>query len=187
MRKRPGFTLLEILVVLFISGLLMGMTTMRLRATTLRADASARLVRSTLQTQQRNAISRQSNTIVTFDFTRNGLLVIEDYNSNDSVNVGERQLWRPLSDGTVFATPTMGTLAGTPSSNGALDGTAIRTINSKPAIIFRRDGSASSDLTVYLTARPSVPSEYRAIVVDPGTGRVDLWRYSGTGWMRMTQ
>ncbi|MFN9212981.1 MAG: Tfp pilus assembly protein FimT/FimU [Gemmatimonadota bacterium] len=182
--RRTGFSLMEVLTVLFIIGVLSGFGYTRLRSTALRADASARLVRSTLQTQQRSAIARQSNTIVMFDTTRNGMSLVEDYNSNDTVNVGERNLWRPMSEGTRFQPPSMGNLDGTPGLS-SLQSTDLRSINSLPAIIFRRDGSASSFLTIYLTARPTSPEEYRAVQVDPATGRVDMFRYDGTGWRRM--
>ena len=148
---------MEVLTVLFIIGVLSGFGYTRLRSTALRADASARLVRSTLQTQQRSAIARQSNTIVMFDTTRNGMSLVEDYNSNDTVNVGERNLWRPMSEGTRFQPPSMGNLDGTPGLS-SLQSTDLRSINSLPAIIFRRDGSASSFMTIYLTARPTSPS-----------------------------
>lgn len=183
--SRPGFSLMETLTVMFIIGVLSAIGYTRIRSTALRADASARLVRSTLQTQQRNAIARQSNTIVMFDVTKNGMSLVDDYNSNDTLNVGERNLWRPMSEGTSFQIPTMGTIDGTPTVT-PLQGTDIRTINSMPALIFRRDGSASSWMVVYLAARPSVPNEYRAVQVDPATGRVDIFRYDGTGWRRMT-
>lgn len=183
--RRAGFSLLEVLTVLFIIGILSGFGYTRLRSTSLQADASVRLVRSTLQTQQRSAIARQSNTIVMFDTARNGMSLVEDYNSNDTVNVGERNLWRPMSEGTRFRTPTMGNLDGTPGLS-SLQSTDLRTINSLPAVIFRRDGSASSFLTVYLSARPTSPGEYRAVQVDPATGRVDMFRFDGTGWRRMT-
>lgn len=183
--RRLGFSLMELLTVLFIIGVLSAFGYTRLRSTGLQADASARLVRSTLQTQLRSAIARQSNTIVMFDVTRNGMSLVEDYNSNDTLNVGERNLWRPMSEGTSFQIPTMGTIDGSPATS-PLQGTDIRNINNLPALIFRRDGSASSWMVIYLAARPQVPNEFRAVQVDPATGRVDIFRYDGTGWQRMT-
>lgn len=185
-RSWKGFSLLELLTVIVIIGVVTAIGVTRLRSSALRADASARLVRTTLQTQQRTAIARQSNMIVMFDTARRGMQVVDDQNGNDTLNVGERTQWYPLSEETSFRTPTLvGTVDGT-SPLSPFQGTDVRTVGGMPALIFRRDGSASSWLVIYVAGRPELKNEYRAVQVDPATGRVDIFRYDGTGWQRLT-
>jgi hypothetical protein len=61
------------------------------------------------------------------------------------------------------------------------------TVSALPGLIFRRDGSASSDMELYVTMRPTVPTEYRALVVSPATGRVDIYKWTGSAWARSSQ
>ena len=61
------------------------------------------------------------------------------------------------------------------------------TVGGLPSLIFRRDGSASGNLEMYVTMRDSVPTEYRGIIVTSSTGRADMYKWNGSIWLRMTQ
>ncbi|MBX9929477.1 MAG: type II secretion system GspH family protein [Gemmatimonadaceae bacterium] len=184
-RRRAAFTVIELVMVVVMIGLLSAVALPRLNNAALRADAGVRLVRTLLSSQQRNSITRQSNVIVSFDLTNSRLRIVEDYNNNDTLNTTDRVQFRALGEGVRFRAPTMGRIGGTASST-ALVGTDLRTVSAMSSVIFRRDGSASTDVELYLANRATVSSDYRAVVINPATGRVDMWRYTGTAWVRMT-
>ncbi len=63
----------------------------------------------------------------------------------------------------------------------------MTTVSSMISVVFRRDGSASSDVEAYVTTRDAVREEFRAVTVTASTGKTDLWKWNGQAWMRMTQ
>jgi prepilin-type N-terminal cleavage/methylation domain-containing protein len=184
-RTRGGFTITELVVVLAMLAIVAAMGIPRMRTTRYKADAAAQLVRTLLQAAQRDAITRQSNVIVSVDTAASRLRIVQDYNNNDTLNTSDRVVYRRIEEGTHFAAPTMGRVGGVALST-AYAGSALRTVSTLPSVVFRRDGSASSDLELYLTLRTGVANEYRAVIVTPATGRVDVYRYSGTAWVRAT-
>ncbi len=179
-----GFTIIELVVVMILIGLIAAMSVPRINMSGYKADATARAVRGALQVAQRNAITRQSNVVVSFDTTNKRLRAFEDANDNGAADAGERVTYIPLEEGSRFSLPPMGRLDGT-AATGPVVGTALRTIDGLTSIILRRDGSASSDVEVYVTVRREVNTEYRAVVLVPSTGSADLYRYTGTAWKRL--
>ncbi len=185
-RHGPGFTIIELVMVIVMIGLLTAIALPRINLTRMKADGAARLVRMVVMNAQRTSITRQSNTIVSFDLTNSRIRVVEDYNNNDTLNTTDRVYWRGLPEGVRFITPTMARVIGGTAS-AALVGSALRTVASYPSVTFRRDGSASSDAEIYFSARATVATDFRAMTVSPSTGRSDLYRWTGTAWVRMTQ
>lgn len=183
---RTGWTLIELLIVIALISIVAGFAIPRLNFTRYRTDAAARLARVVLQEAQRNAITRQSNVIVSFDLPNGGFRIVQDWNNNDTINVGDQVQWRHLDEGAKFATPTMGRVNGG-TATSALNGSGLMNIAGFPTIVFQRDGSSTTDLDLYVTTRVGVADEYRAIVVDQPTGRSDWFRWNGTAWVRMTQ
>ena len=178
--------MIELVMVLVMVGLLAAVAIPRINVTRMKSDGAARLVRMLIMNAQRTSITRQSNTIVSFDLANSRIRIVEDYNNNDTLNTTDRVYWRGLPEGVRFLTPTMvRVLGGTASS--ALNGSDLRTVSLYQSVTFRRDGSASSDADIYFSARAAVATEFRAMTIAPSTGRTDLYRWSGTAWVRMTQ
>jgi prepilin-type N-terminal cleavage/methylation domain-containing protein len=180
---RAGFTITELVVVMAMLAIVAAMGLPRMNNVRYKADAAAQLARTLLQNAQREAITRQSNVIFSIDTATNRFRYVQDYNNNDTLNTTDRVVWRRLEEGARFARPTMGRVGGGTLA-AAYTGTALRTVSSLPGVIYRRDGSASSDLEIYMTVRTGVSTEYRAVAIAPATGRVDIYRYSGTAWVR---
>ena len=178
--------MIELLMVMIILGVVAGMAVPRINMNAYRADAAARGVRGVLQIAQRSAITRQSNVVVTFDSANRRMTVLEDNNDNGTADVGERLISKPLDEHVRFIAPTMGKVGGG-STSKAVNGSSIQYVANQPRITMRRDGSASSDVDLYLTVRANMVREFRAITVDPAIGKTELYRYSGTAWSRMTQ
>lgn len=181
--SRDGFTMIEVLMVVIIVGILLTVAIPRFPVNAARSDAGVRMVRALLQVAQRSAVTRQSSVVVGVDAGNNRFRIHEDTDNDGTVDTGERVRSEPLQEGVIMATPSWGGVNGSVSAPVA--GTALRTIDGLPSVVFRRDGSSSSDLEVYLSARSGAADSWRAIVVLPSTGRADAWRASGNVWRRM--
>ena len=185
-RRRNGFTIIELLMVVAVISIVAGWALPKFSIARYRADAAGRLVRLVLQTAQRNAITRQSNVIISFDMTYNRMRVVQEYNNNDSLNTTDQVMFKPLEEGAKYVTPTWAGVSGAVPT-GAVTGPSLKTVSSMTSVIFRRDGSASSDLEVYVTTRDAVRVEYRGIQLSSSTGKVDLFKWNGSTWIRMNQ
>ena len=185
-RHRSGFTIIELMVVVAVISIMAGFAIPRIDLTRYRTDAAARLVRTLMMAANRNAITRQSNVIVSFDSTYSRLRIVQDYNNNDTLNTADWTQFRALEDGGKFRSPTMVGVNGT-TPTVPWEGAGIRTVSSMPSVVFRRDGSASTDFVIYLTIRTNVPTDWRAISVVANTGKTDMFRYTGSAWVRMNQ
>jgi type II secretory pathway pseudopilin PulG len=175
--------MIEILIVMIIVGILLAITVPRFPVNAARSDAGVRTVRALLQVAQRSAVTRQSSVIVGVDAANNRFRIHEDTDNDRTVDSGERVRSEPLQEGVVLGTPSWGGVNG--SISGSVEGTNLSTLEGLPSVVFRRDGSASSDLEVYLSARNGSADSWRAVVVLPATGRADAFRASGTTWRRM--
>lgn len=183
---RRGFTIIELLMVVALISIVSAIALPKLSLARYRADAAGRLVRTLLQSQQRNAITRQSNVIFSFDLVNNRLRMVQDYNNNDTLNTGDWVQYRHLEEGSHFVTPTWAGVNGTVPT-ASVSGPALRMVSGLNGITFRRDGSASSDLEVYVATRDAVKTEYRAVTVVAATGKTNMYKWNGSVWMQMTQ
>lgn len=182
--NRGGFTMIEVMMVVIIVGILLAVTVPRFPVNAARSDAGVRMVRGLLQVAQRSAVTRQSSVIIGIDATNNRFRIHDDTDNDQTVDAGERVRSEPLQEGVVMRTPGWG--SGVNGSVAApVVGTALRTIEGLPSVIFRRDGSASSDVEIYLSARTGAADSWRAVLVTPSTGRPDAWRSSDQLWRRM--
>ena len=186
--KRRGLTLIEMVMVVVIIGIMAKITLPNFNINRYRADGAGRLARVILQEAQRNAITRQSNVIVSFDVSYNRFRVVQDYNNNDTINTTDLVTWRNMGEGAVFAKPAWTGAVGADSTTptAAFAGPQLVTVSGLPTVIFRRDGSLSTNFYLFVTTRASVSTEYREVMCVASTGRCDLYKYNGKGWVRMT-
>lgn len=178
-RAPRGVTLVETMLVLVVIGIGVGAAIPHAPVVPLRLDASARGVFKTLEIAQYTALSRQHDVIVSFDVAGGAMRVLEDRNDDGQVSLGEHLKWQPLDDNVSFATPPAG-LSG--SVTAAIVGSRLVTIDSMPSVVFHRNGSASTDLEVYITSSSGAKRMYRAISVVQATARSTWYRWSGTAW-----
>lgn len=175
--------MIEVVMVVVVIGILLTVAVPRFPVRATRADAAVRNVRAMLQVAQRSAVTRQSSVIVGVDVANHRFRIHDDTDNDRVADAGERVRSEPLQEGVILAVPGFSGVNG--SVADAVVGTNLRAIDGLPSVVFRRDGSASSDVELYLGARDAAAEGWRAVVVLPSTGRADAWRASGTTWRRM--
>jgi prepilin-type N-terminal cleavage/methylation domain-containing protein len=183
-RRRRGFTLVETLVTLMITGVLLRVMLPKIDVTRYRADSVAQQLRSTFQQAQRTSLLRQHDVLVSFDTVGHRVRVVWDANNDGAVNSGERVIWRSIETGNRFVVPSAGVVGSVASS---VNGTALRAVDGMPTLVFHRDGSVSTDAEIYLvTAGQAAAAGFRAVLLIQATGRSEWYRQSsGTGkWIR---
>src|SRR5262249_53379512 len=149
-----------------------------------RVDTGVQALATTLYVAQREAMARRYDIVVSFDPAQHRALLLDDVNRNGVVDAGERVRSVPLDDGVVFG---RGIAPARPMGAAAIN--FGRTVGGLPAVIFHRDGSASSAGGLYLTsaraqATAAYASDTRAIEITRATGRAEWWRYTGQGWIK---
>src|SRR4051794_6372065 len=80
--RRSGFTMLEVVVVLLITGIVAGLAIPRIDITRYKADAVVTSVRSAMQQAQRASLVAQYDVIVSFDITGGRIRIAWDANND---------------------------------------------------------------------------------------------------------
>jgi prepilin-type N-terminal cleavage/methylation domain-containing protein len=186
--RRPGFTMIELMVVVIISGVMLTLAIPRVDTTKIRADAIATIVRTTLQFAQRQAITRQHDMVVSFDTTGERIRTFWDADNSGTLTNTERVTWRGLDVGILFTDPAVKGVSGA-AIHLPVSGAAIATMTGYPTITFHRDGSVSTDAEIYIKVAAHGPPWYRAIRLTQSTGRVDWFRLNAktSKWIQANQ
>lgn len=180
-RPRRGHTLIETILVVVIITLLAGFAAPRLNYSSMRLDANVRIVRSVFQQAWRLSIQNQHDILVSIDTSNRRIRTVEDINQDGLPSAGERVTWKPLEDGAQFDVPATG-LAGPVSTS--VSGTGVRTVQSMPTITFRRNGSTSGDVELYISMPFKGVKEFRGVTVAQATGRTEWFRRVNSTWWR---
>jgi len=183
--RRRAFTLIEMVIVLVVVGVLLALGLPRLDMSRFRADAVAQLVRSTIQTAQRSALTRQHDVLVSFDTAAGKMRIVWDANNDGRVTEGERVQWASLETGNAFAGPARG-LDG--SAAPAITGSALRTLDDLPTLTLHRNGTSSSAVDIYIgCAAQGAARAFRAVRLTQSTGRTEWFRQGeGGAWIAAT-
>lgn len=186
--SRPGFTLVEMMVVVVISGMMVALALPRIDTTKWRADAIATIVRTTLQYAQRQSITRQHDMVVSFDTTGQRIRTFWDGDNSGTITGAERVTWRGLDVGILFTDPSVNGVSGTVITK-PVSGSQIASLGGYPTVTFHRDGSVSTDAEIYIKVAAHGPPWYRAIRLTQSTGRVDWFRLNAktSKWIQANQ
>lgn len=180
---RAGFTVVELMLVVVLIGVMAAIAAPRFPIAAMRADAGVRTLHGALQLAQRLAITRQADVVVLVDTAEGRLRVFEDYNRNGTIDGTERARAFPLDEGARFGAPPAGGVFG--AAGQAMLGTNLAEREGLPSVVFRRNGSSSSDVELYLRAAGGRSTAWRAVLVAPSTGRAESWRLVDSSWTRM--
>lgn len=178
---RRGHTLIETIIVMSLLAVIASMALPRINYTEMRLDANVKVVRSALQQAWRMSVQKQHDVLVSFDTAGRRVRVLEDANNDGLVTSGERTTWRPIEEGARFAVPPSG-VSGTVSQS--VSGSGVKTVGGLPTITFRRNGSTSGDMEVYLAADHRNETKYRGITLAQATGRTEWFRFVNSSWWR---
>lgn len=184
--NRYGFTLVELLVVMLLISIMVGIVVPVLQPQKFQMDAGVVLVASTFTAQQKNSILRQHNIVLALDSAAGYLRIHYDLDNDGTIDAGENFNVVELEDGVVF-----GRGGATARALGSDMNTFTDEQDGLPALIFRRNGSASSESILYITSeRASVTggtayqNDTRAIEIERATGRVRCYSFASGAWLQ---
>lgn len=183
--RAPGFSLVEMLVILTIVGLVVGMMVPQLDMGQRKADSEMRALASTVMSAQRRAVARQMDVAVSFDVNGRYVRTLVDEDSDGSADPGEHVRTTPLGEHVVFG---RGSAPTHPLGSGPV--TFSKTVDGIPSVVFHRNGAASAEGGVYLTTEMATkqgdrPEDTRLLWITRATGRVSWLRYDeDDGWTR---
>lgn len=182
-RSQPGFTLLELIIVLVIIGIVVTIAAPRINLNMFRLNSAYQTVAMTMMSAQRVAIRKQHGIVVAFDTVNNQVRVHEDRNNNGVVDAGELVNYTQLEPGVVFG---RGVTPARPMGGQTVS--FVKVQNGMPAVTFTRSGSSGEMGVFYLTstrtkAGGNFPEDTRAFEIERATGRTTVFRYNNA-WIR---
>ena len=180
---RAGFSLIELLVVLSITGVLLTIVVPRIDVSRFQLDAAIQEVTSTVAAARGQSVLRQHDFVLTFDEPEDRLYVLYDANNNGETDEGEQRRTVQLSESVKFAR------GGAPAISGMTDAISFTKVSEElPALTFHRNGSGSEEGILYLTSARAIgtstyPQDARALRVVRSTGRVRCYSYRTLSWL----
>jgi Tfp pilus assembly protein FimT len=179
-----GRSLIELLLLVAVVGILAWIAYPAIDSLRNNAEAAMLQVSTALQAAQREAVARQHDVLVIFDTPGNRFQLVFDANGNGVADGGERTRGVVLEPQIVF---------GRAAAPARSFGTGPVTLSDgTQTLIFHRNGSASASGGLYLTSVKAAAGDLkrlrdtRAIEITRATGRIEWFKYSGSGtsWIR---
>jgi type II secretory pathway pseudopilin PulG len=138
---------IELVIVMILIGLVVSIAAPRIDVTKYKVESAMQGLGTMLLAQERLAITKQHDIIVTFDLANNSMRIHEDRNNSGTVDVGERVRGMTLGESIVY-----GLGGAPPRPMGAGPITFAKRVGALPALVFHRDGSASEAAGFYITS-----------------------------------
>ena len=184
----PGFTLLELLVVIAVIGVIVAIAAPKMNLDAYRVNSGVRAVSSTMSYAQRLSITLQHDVRVAFDQANNRLRIHEDANNDGVMDPTERVTYSNLPDGITFGLGSAAPITYIDGSSGTGTFNFTQQQAGLPVVVFRRDGSASESGGFYLNSVKALATGstdfVRACEVIRSSGRVIWYTYITGAWTR---
>jgi prepilin-type N-terminal cleavage/methylation domain-containing protein len=180
MSRRSGFSMIELVTTMAIMGIVALMAVPRIDLSRMRSDAGLRQMMTVFVQAQRTALTKQYNVLVSIDVPNGRVRMVEDKNNSSTFDTGDRAVWVALDREVKFTTSP----APLDGLSGVTAFTRQKLIDGYPSVIFRRNGAASSDVAIFLSAKPTEAGAARAVYITQSTGRADGFKYVPTRWVR---
>lgn len=182
-RRFPGFTLIEILMVIALIGIVVGFSVTKVSFWSYRLDANIRLLQNAIIGAQQLAITRNVTVQVMFDANEHRIRILQDFNNDGVMDVSDSVRYRPLADGAEFQSPPT-SIDGAPAAYITGPG-AISTGNPmQRAIVIAPNGSLSGDAVVYIGSPRRIADDFRAMTIVGATARTGFWSHGGGAWVQ---
>jgi prepilin-type N-terminal cleavage/methylation domain-containing protein len=180
MSRRSGFSLIELITTLSLMAIMSAVAFPRMDMGRLRSDAALRQLTMLCIQAQRTALMKQHNVILSVDQVNGRIRMVQDRNNSGTYDAGEAMSWMALEPGVRFVVAP----APLDGVSGTVSFVRPRVIETYQSVIFRRNGAASSDGLITVSAKPTDASASRAVFITQSTGRADGYRWHGTAWVR---
>jgi prepilin-type N-terminal cleavage/methylation domain-containing protein len=180
-RAEQGFSLIEIMMVVMLTGILAAMATFQIGSVRpgMQGDGAMRVVMAELNTARDQALTQRRNMLVEFVGTNVLRITRQDIPTGTTV----------LREVTFEGGVRYSLVSGVPDTPDAFGNGSATDFGSATSIRFGTDGGlidntgAPVNGTVFL-AIPSAQSSFRAVTVQGSTGRVRGYRWMGNTWQR---
>ena len=182
MRRRRGYTIIELALALAVAMILAAFALSRVTAARYRMDGAARLVQNVLLGAQQQAVMRGVTVLVIGNATTapHRLEVVEDTDGDGVAGGSEPRRHRALPSDVLFAAPPA-------TIDGAAAAIATGAGVSVPAsglfqVSLLPGGGASGDAVFYLGTPAGRDDDRRAVQLAGSTAKTVFWRARGTTW-----
>ena len=183
LKREVGFTLAELVITIGIMGVVAAIAVPQFSEylPISRVSGAAKELCTELQAAKMRAISENNNYVITFNTTNSSYKIHDDDNSNGGEDTGESIKIVDIEES--YPGIGYGYITGTYNTSGStLISKAVTFTGCPPSLTFKPTGLAKAG-TAYLipVAETSQKDRQRAVTVAI-TGRVRLYRHTGTVW-----
>ena len=173
--------MVELISTLSLMAILCAIAIPKMDTGRMRGDAAMRQLMMLCIQAQRTALMKQHNVILSVDQVNGRVRIVEDRNNSGTNDAGDRAVWTALESGIRFVAAP----AALDGVSGTVSFVRPKVLDTYQSVIFRRNGAASSDGLITVSAKPADAAAARAVFITQSTGRAEGFRYSGTAWIRV--
>jgi prepilin-type N-terminal cleavage/methylation domain-containing protein len=185
LRARPGFTLVELFIVITLIAVAAGWVVTRFTNVNYRMDSNVRMLQNIIIGAQQTAIARNVPVQLMFDASSDSAMrvrVLLDADDDGQVSVNEVVTYRPLS-GARFLAPTT-----TIDGAAAAYATGPGLVTGRPALMqalrIAPNGTLGGDVVLYIGTVANRPYDQRALAITGATARTAFWSRANGSWRR---